>query len=211
MRKDNLLFLGIGIAYIAMAITQFFKPQLFPMALYMTIAWASLSLSLFELFKSLLNIFHVITKLYEDIISSEKSISEREISVLQKYQCFNNQIEQNKELLSFLESKNSIAQGYRKKEKALEIIEKVMTVIEIASCCAMFAMMPLKVIPNDLQRNKELGVLSLLSFALIFVSYYVRIRFDADSQRERLMSKRNQSNYYLDLMEKMSEDKTDNT
>ncbi|MBR3135404.1 MAG: hypothetical protein IKG32_00120 [Clostridia bacterium] len=210
MRKGKELLLGFSITYCILAIVQWIKPQLFPISLYLAIAWASLGMALIELFKSLIDKYRTGVRLIEQKIDDSARATSDEISLLQQCHGFEREIESNNAILSLLKDERKKVEKYRQTEKRLVFAEKVLSIVQIVFCCLMLIITPLKAVPNDLNNNKLLSILGLLSFALLFFSYYCRIQFDFQEETEKLVHDRIYSKYYLNLMNRMIEQKENN-
>lgn len=210
MRKGSEILLGFSITYCVLAIVQWIKPQLFPISLYIAIAWASLGIALIELFKSLIDNYRTGLRLMEQNIADSARFASDENTLLQHGHGFEKEIESNNTILSSLKGAEGRIEKYKRTEKRLTFVEKVLSVVQIVFCCLMLIITPLKAIPNDLSNNKLLGILGLLSFALLFFSYYCRMQFDFQEEAEKAAQYRGFSKYYLNLMSRMVEHKEDN-
>ena len=86
-------------------------------------------------------------------------------------------------------------------------VENVLTIIQVVICGLMLILTPLKAIPNDIENNKVLGILGLITFAFLFISAFFLSKYDKKNEHEKQMERNAVSNYYLNLMKKMTEEK----
>lgn len=206
MNKSNYLFLGIGISYIVIAIIQACVPGVLGANIYVTVAFVSFELTLLELIKSTTNICFSNIKRYEKTVDDYIGLLQRNITVFKPYSLFDNDTK-------MFEDKLQTVLGSNKKDKYKKIyyfLKKTvscLTVFQIVFCSIQIIVSPLKIIPYDLITTKTINVLSLLSLAFMFVSYFIvnaSISIDKEEQ-DKLAIEKNVSNYYLDKIESINE------
>lgn len=205
MKQANILLLGIGIAYAALALIQWIQPALFPISLYLGVAWASLCISILEMIRSANQLFRTNIQRMDKSNSAQQEIMNRLSAVLQNYDNLKSESEAVNAASQELEDNRKERQKYQKIVHILMIVEKVLTIIQVAMCGLMLILTPLRKIPNDIENNKVLGVLGLITFAMLFFSAYFQNRYDLKDMQEKQTEFAWISNYYLNLMEKMTE------
>ena len=89
MNKGNYLFLGIGISYIVVAIIQATLPGVLSVNLYVTVAFISLELTLFELIKSVAQLFYRSIENYEKMRVDYINLLEKNIAAFKPFSILN--------------------------------------------------------------------------------------------------------------------------
>lgn len=206
MNKGNYLFLGIGISYIVVAIIQACAHGVLGANIYVTVAFISLELTLLELIKSTTNAYCSNWEQYERTRNNYIGLLQRNISVFKPYSFFNDDTKVFEDKLQTVQNNNK-TDKYRKRYCFLKKMVRCLTIVQIIFCSVQIIVTPLKIIPYDLFTTKTINVLSLLSFAFMFVSYFVSntsISIDKEEQ-DKLAIELNVSNYYLDKIESINE------
>lgn len=211
MNKQSYFYIGIACSIATLAIIQCIIPKMLPINLYLDIAWISLELTMLELFKSTIKAYSQNKKRTEVVIRNELNYCNRLLVIFNHIPDFSDEYksytEMKSKLLTELDSiKNS------KRERILIKIEKVVIILQVTICFVQFPLMFIKKIPDNLYSDKLLGVLSLLSFALLIVSYYIS-SISEDSVKfmdEKTEITNGFNEYYISLFEKAMIRKRDN-
>lgn len=208
MQKGNYLYLGIAAVFITFAIIQWSNTNLLPTSIYYYVAWASFELALFELFKAA---FQALKRLHTRTVrlrKQELDLCERQITVFSKIPSMVDEVKRSEERKDDLNTISII----KKNEKRIRRIEKIIdiaTIIQIIFLFATFAQAMLRSIPNGVNENRIVGILSLLTIGLLFVSYFMTNKIETDIAEGELITNSigNTANYYLDLINTIADDR----
>ena len=205
--RKNYTLLALGIVYMIIATIQIFTSGIIAMQLYFSVAFISLSTTLCEFLKSCINWICTIGATATAIaIDGTKTIG-KDIELIKQYPSLSElkgQLQtEYEDLTKRLEPKKETS-----RDKRLKIIGSIIPFIEIFDILFFAIITPLKIIPNDLLTNKVINIMSLLSVALAFLSIYMS---DATSNTLDYYKEKSHiycqiSNFYLDIIKKISED-----
>lgn len=203
MNKGNYLYLGVSAAFLTLAVLQFQHEDMLPMSIYMYVAWSSLELSLLELLKATTKHLRAIQLTQIRMTQDELNKCNRHIKVFGKFAALDKVVEN--EII--IRDKLELEMEELKKRKRVDNLEKVVnacTIVQIIACFVSFARISMRTVPNTLATNKTIGVLGLLSFALLSFSYY--LTHSAEDEMTEIREKNNISNdlseYYTEVLEK---------
>lgn len=206
MNKGNYLFLGIGISYIVIAIIQACAPGVLGANIYVTTAFISFELTLLEFIKSTTNAYCANFEQYEKTQNNYICLLQRNISVFKPYSFFDDYTKMLENKLQTVQVSNKMDKD-RKRYYFLKKIVHYLTVIQIIFCSIQIIVTPLKIVPDGLITTKTINVLSLLSLAFMFVSYFISNAniLICKEAKDKLEIEMNISNYYLDKIESINE------
>ncbi len=174
MSRGNYFILGIAISYLIVAVIQFINPQTLGAAVYVTVSFVSFEFATIELIKSLINMIKENLNIGEKIINDEYERLKSTIASTEKYESLQNETLRCK---SELENLEKISTKFKNKNKRyIEISQKlysVLSALQIIICMVQIIIIPLKLIPYDSLTNKTINVISLISFAMVFFSYFI--------------------------------------
>ena len=206
LNKSNYLYLGIGISYIVIAIIQACIPGVLGANIYVTVAFVSFELTLLELIKSTTNAYCSNCEQYERTRNNYIGLLQRNIAVFKPYSFFDDDTKMFEDKLQTVQGSNK-TDKYRKRYCFLKKMVSCLTVFQIVFCSIQIIVTPLKIIPYDLITTKTINVLSLLSFAFMFVSYFISSASNSIDKEEQDKSaiELNVSNYYLDKIKSINE------
>ena len=206
--RGNVLLLGVALSYTVIAILQFTTTSLFPMALYVSVAWVSLCFALLELIKTLIQLIQELHGQKLAILQKALYSCNKHIAVLSKHkslepelQQFQNYQEKLIQQESEIKKKNGLITRLRKAVRFL-------TAGQIVFSCVMVAVTLLKTIPNNNCNNKMVGTLSLLSFAVLLFTYYLKSAIEpmTSTETEQYLKLADENEqYYLNLLERVAE------
>lgn len=159
MRKsDNYFVLAFGVCFLIMACIQIRLDGLLPAWVFFAIAFVSINLNVYSIFKNLWHYFQdVLNKKYEEIlqISNKGSYcdSEKEKFALQRYE-------------------------KRKKQwdKVFGALNLIFDISVIISTVIIILLSSIKKIPYDFKTNKIISVATLISFSLSFLALFIASR-----------------------------------
>ncbi len=186
LNKNNYILLGMAISYMLIAIIQVRIDGLLPAAVYVTIAFVSLEFTLFEMTKSMIGYSINIMKKMNMNLKLQAEIIEKSMKIYNKFGGFDNEIQTMKnELKILLQSDKSTVNNIQ--IKRLEKIRYVISCIQVIICTVQIMIAPLKVIPYDKLTNKVINVITIISFAFMFLSYFFEDFYNSpiDYEQER--------------------------
>ena len=207
MNKSNYILLGVAISYILIAIIQIKIDGLLPASVYVTIAFVSLEFTTFELLKSTIGFLIHILKVINTIAKLRTEFIERSIKTYDKFNILSNETKLLKKELIMLPSSDTLVQNNRK-IKALEKFVMAVSCIQIVICTIQIMITPLKLIPYDKLTNKMINVMTLISFAFMFLSYFLSSINDNynNYQKEKWHIYETTCSEYLKILEKVASD-----
>lgn len=164
----------MSISYILIAIIQIKIDGLLPASLYVTVAFVSLEFTTFEMLKSMINSSIRSLQRINIMAKSQTEFIERSIKTYDKFNDLNNEIKCLKDELTMLPDNDNCAKNNRK-IKYLRKICSLMSCIQIVICTIQIMITPLKFIPYDKFTNEVINVVTLVSFAFMFLSYFFQI------------------------------------
>lgn len=207
MNKSNYILLGVAISYILIAIIQIRVDGLLPASLYVTVAFVSLEFTVFEMLKSMINSsIHSLQRI-NMIAKSRTDFIERSIKTYDRFNVLNNETKWLKDELKMLPNNDNLAKN-NKKIKYLRKLFSIMSCIQIIICTIQIMITPFKFIPYDKLTNKVINVVTLFSFAFMFLSYFFSNFWDGDDafQEERWHVYETTCSDYLKILEKVASD-----
>ena len=200
----NYFLLGIAASYLALAVVQATLPGLLPMHLYVTVAYASLGISFLELIRSILKRIYDLRNSRRETLRRELDICEKHIQVLSKYSALEEDLKQHQEIQRKLKVRKEAIQN-QKHSQWPKHVSNIVSCLQIVYICIMAAITMVKKIPNDLSSNRVICFNSLVSFALLFISFYVGSSMETDdsvSIASHLSDVEEIERYYLNLLDK---------
>lgn len=172
MNKSNYILLGVAISYILIAIIQINIDGLLPASVYVTVAFVSLEFTTFEMLKSTTCFLIHSLKVINIIAKSRTEFIERSIKTYDRFNVLGNETKFLKNELTMLPNSDILVQNNRK-IKALEKFIMAVSGIQIVICTIQIMITPLKLIPYDKLTNKMINAMTLISFAFMFLSYFI--------------------------------------
>ena len=172
MNKSNYILLGVAISYILIAIIRINIDGLLPASVYVTVAFVSLEFTTFEMLKSTTCFLIHSIKVINIIAKSRTEFIERSIKTYDRFNVLGNETKFLKNELTMLPNSDILVQNNRK-IKALEKFIMAVSGIQIVICTIQIMITPLKLIPYDKLTNKMINAMTLISFAFMFLSYFI--------------------------------------
>lgn len=204
--RKNYALLALAIVYGIVAVLQFFADGIFSMQLYFSVAFISLLTTLCESMKSCTNWIYTLEQETNTIILEGQEYIKRNIEIVERYP----ELSQVQEKLR--EEYDELSQKVKPKPKTrftkyLNFLDTLIPFVEVFQVICIAIITPLKIIPNNLQTNKIISVLSLLSVTFAFGSMYAN---EATSEIIKHSRARRQdfirtSDYYINLCKTISE------
>lgn len=207
MKRGYFLYLGIAITYISLACIQLSRPEMLSISIYSFVAWASVELALLELIKTLSQYIQRFRLQIIHIKEDELQLCKRQAVAFAKHPKLSEELAVSKAKQHEIEKE--LARLKRKKDvQYLGKAVNAITFTQIAGCFIMFAICITTNTPDNTATNKMIGILSLLSFAFLFISYFVKSSADEQLAESKTLigGVDRLSFYYLDLLEKASLD-----
>lgn len=211
MNKSNFIFLGMATSYILIAIIQSSIDGTLPASIYVTIAFVSLEFSALEILKGLINFLIYNIKQLNTNVKWQKDFIDRNIKVYNNFDVLNDEVTEMKNELTMLQNNYDISKNSRI-IKYWEKILSVVTCVQIIICTIQIIVIPLKLIPYDKLTNKVINVVTLASFAFMFLSYFLSNIYN-DSSRDMEESMNiygTTSSAYLKILEKIASEEKNN-
>lgn len=206
MVNGNIFILGISISYFAVAIIQAIVPGTLSAALYVTVSFVSLELSILELIKICINSLIRNYRIRKQITAGNCAQLHRTIINIEKYKTLYDVVS-----ILRLELKESAHKHQELKKdriyKRLEQVCSIISSVQIILCVLQIVITPLKLIPYDLLTTKVINVCSLMSLAIVFFSYYIS-SWSEDTIRTILSQQQtseNMASFYLTLIENINQ------
>lgn len=206
MVNGNIFILGISISYFAVAIIQAIVPGTLSAALYVTVSFVSLELSILELIKICINSLIRNYRIRKQITAGNCAQLHRTIINIETYQTLYDVVS-----ILRLELKESAHKHQELKKdriyKRLEQVCPIISSVQIILCVLQIVITPLKLIPYDLLTTKVINVCSLMSLAIVFFSYYIS-SWSEDTIRTILSQQQtseNMASFYLALIENINQ------
>lgn len=207
MNKSNYILLGVAISYILIAIIQINIDGLLPASVYVTVAFVSLEFTTFEMLKSTTCFLIHSLKVINIIAKSRTEFIERSIKTYDRFNVLGNETKFLKNELTMLPNSDILVQNNRK-IKALEKFIMAVSGIQIVICTIQIMITPLKLIPYDKLTNKMINAMTLISFAFMFLSYFISNISDNhnNDQKEKWHIYETICFGYLEILEKVAAD-----
>ena len=206
MVNGNIFILGISISYFAVAIIQAIVPGTLSAALYVTVSFVSLELSILELIKICINSLIRTYRILKQITAGNCAKLHKTIINIEKYKTLYDVVSALR-----LELKESAHKHQELKKdriyKRLEQVCPIISSVQIILCVLQIIITPLKLIPYDLLTTKVINVCSLMSLAVVFFSYYIS-SWSEDTLRTILSQQQtseNMASFYLALIENINQ------
>ena len=205
--KSNILFIGTAVFFISLALIQVFTPDMLPMSIYVFIAFASLELAFLELIKTIAKSIKYLHMDQIRLLNDELDLCNQTIEIFNGFCSLEEIVEYNQNYRIVIESKISKTKSL-KRVKILDAIIKLLTGFQVIFLFVQLALSLTKFIPNNLISNKTIGVLGLLSFSVVLISYFVTITINdmRNDNKQKIHISKTLSNYYLGLLERVSKD-----
>lgn len=172
LNKSNYILLGMAISYILIAVIQIRTDGLLPATLYVTVAFVSLEFTIFEMLKSTIGFLIYSLKMINTIGKLRMEFIDRSIKAYDKFNVSGNETKLLKNELAMLLDNDSLVKNNRK-VKYWEKILSIISCAQITICTIQIIITPLKLIPYDNLTNKLINVITLISFAFMFLSYFL--------------------------------------
>lgn len=170
--RINIFIIGIASAYLILFFVQISSPNLLPNNIYLTVAWVSLSLSITELIKNLLLSFNVNSNNFKEFLNKTYNIFSK-LEVLEEDEKSKEFI--NKEKNEFTLNANNKT---LKHNKTLKMFGDLFVNLGYIMSMIILIMTPLKKIPNTIEITKDISVITLITFVIMFVSIAINDYFN---------------------------------
>lgn len=207
LNKSNYILLGMAISYILIAVIQIRTDGLLPATLYVTVAFVSLEFTIFEMLKSTIGFLIYSLKMINTIGKVRTKFIDRSINAYDKFNVLRNETELLKNELAMLPDNDSLVKNNRK-IKYWEKILSIISCVQVTICTIQIMITPLKLIPYDNLTNELINAITLISFAFMFLSYFLSSIKDNQKnyQEERWRIYENTCFEYLEILEKVASD-----
>lgn len=205
MKESNYILFGVAVSYFLIAIIQMKMDGLLPASLYVTVAFVSLEFTVFEMFKSVIDcLVHNLQK--TDIkVKSRKEFIKKSIKIYDRFNILKSESKKLEDELIMLSYNENLTRN-NGKIKRLKGLFFVMSCIQTIVCTMQIMITPLKLIPYDKLTNKVINIVTLVSFACMFLSCFFSNLWNEhnDFQEERWHIYEVVSSDYLEMLEKIA-------
>ena len=201
MSKGNYFFLGIAISYLVVAIIQLNIPGVISASVFATVAFVSLELTILETIKIIANNFVKTNKAMIKVAEERCLEIENILSIIKKYPVLEEDVHKLQDEKAYM---TDIIKT-KERSKMLRFTEKIYSrlfALQIVVCIVQITITPLKIIPYDIITTKTINILTLITFAFMFFTYFVS-NFENDRYeriQEKLLVNKKTSEYYLNLL-----------
>ena len=195
--------MAVSIAFLILAMIQFFNPKLLNTSFYFSIAFVSFLFSLAELIKNIADNMEITALKRKQVIIRKIEMLEKRIKTFETYEELSDNIKIDKIELNRL--KKIDTDKLIKISRSVQWLDKLLIFFEFIFCVVMTILTLLKAVPNDIQTNKIINILSLISFSLFLFTLYINtyikdficnIETEEDIKYER-------DYYYLSILDKI--------
>lgn len=204
MNKGNYFFLGIGISYLIVAIIQMIVPKALSAVVFVTVAFISLELTMLEFLKTLSEILLKINRDMICIAKERRSEIKSILSIIEK----NSKLEE--EIRKLKEEEVYMTDLIKKQEqsKTVSFVKKINSLLfalQIIMCMVQIIVIPLKIIPYDAITTKMINIVTLITFSIMFFSYFVSNKMNDKYEltSAKLLVNKDTTEYYLKLLKKI--------
>lgn len=181
-----------------------------PKSIQFSVAFASLQLTLLEIFKSTFRYIKINHQFRIDIIQDEIDLCDRKIAALKNFHSFDEDVRSGQEYRQKLLSEAEKTKK-EKKIKVLELITKGITFFQVSFLFIQMLLLMVHGISSRFCTDPIINATGILAFAFLILSYFIT-KAQNDSFNEYKDKKRisdSISNYYIELIERIAEKKED--
>lgn len=203
----NNLFLGIVIFFVTLGTVQLFLPHLLPMSVYFYVAFASFELSVLELIKVLSNQIVLNYLKRKEIAKVEEQLVKRQLEIKKRTEVLCHGTDKDEEYIYYLKSVQDSSKDNRRIHVLGQFVQGI-TVVQVFLLVVQFALTIVKIVPENIYTEKVIGILTLFSFANVFLSYYLIQANNADMNCDycRFDIYHKTTRFYLDMLDSATKD-----
>ncbi len=204
----NYCFLGVSVAFIICAYIQWKVDGVLPAWLYLLIASASLSISLFEIVKDLLEALLWSCSRIISLKEECSEIAQKHIGLFSKIASLEREKKDFQRLLINDDGKVLISKNKRRL-RTINKVQDIITCIEIILVTVMIITAPLRKIPYDEKTTRIINVITILSFGVMFLAMFIKniIEEEKVQSQAMLFIEKNSMSYYLSVIDKIIQEK----
>ena len=205
MNRNNYILLGMAISYILIAIIQIRIDGLLPASLYVTVAFVSLEFTIMEMLKSTTKyLIHRLNKA-DEMNKENVELFKRSIKTYSQFAVLSEDAKEYEDAMT-ISIKDDISNINSKKVKKLIKLNSSVSCVQIIVCTIQIIITPLKAIPYDKMTTDVLNAMTLISFAMMFLSLFFSSIWD--DYNSDLMEKRKVYKHtltmHLDILDKIA-------
>lgn len=171
VNKNNYILLGMTVSYILVAVIQIRIDGLLPASLYVTVAFVSLEFTMLEMIKNVGFYFLYGMNRWNKMHETYVELFERSIKTYSKFNVLNEVKKEYENAIISLQNDSELSK-YKKRTKAINQIISIVSCVQIIICTIQIIITPLKVIPYDQMTNKTINAIMLISFAMMYLSFF---------------------------------------
>lgn len=207
INKGNYCFLGVSVAYIICACIQWRIEGVLPAWLYLLIAFTSLTISIFELIKDLIEGLIWFSNSYINLRKHADSLAQKHIQLYSHNPSLEPEMQEFQRMLIDEDGRRSIKQNTKRIQTANKL-QNIVSCIEIVFVTIMIIMSPLKVIPYDAVTMKCINVVTIFTFGVMFLSLFFKNMIEEEKAYTKavLYHEDISTSYYLNILKKIKAD-----
>lgn len=195
----------MAISYILIAVIQIRMDGLLPGSLYVTVAFVSLEFTILEMLKSTTKyLIHGLNKSNE-MNKANVELFRRSIKTYSQFAVLSEDTKEYENAMT-ISIKDSKSYANSKKVKKLNKMLSIVSCVQIIVCTMQIIITPLKAIPYDKMTTGVLNAITLISFAMMFLSLFFSSIWD--DYNSDLMEKRKIYEHtltmHLDILDKIA-------
>ena len=205
MFGKNIFLLALAIVYVILAIVQANINGLFEAKFYHSIVFISFIVTSAELIRGLAKDIILYLREYNKTGESEIMLAKQHLYVFQEYHFLESET---KYFQTISEQKQNLSEE-KKDRKFINFFsnfDTIVSFIEVLLVVAVLLIFPLFNPPDSLNNRIILNVVSLITLAFAFISIFCNefIAEDLKQSKEKIKYEIIHSNYYLDIIKKIS-------
>ena len=212
MNRSSYLYLGFALSSIVLAIIQWRSSEILSISVYYTIATISLWVSILELIKTLFRFFQKNSSNIKTLSQDAIEQNNKHIEILGRFDELTEEKQKHIDYRKKIVERNKLTYNNDKKERFLKKTIDIVSVLQILVVCVFVTLRLANTVPNNIANNRSICVSSLLSFAFLLISYFVKEKNDLllRYSDELIYIEKKNEEYYLGLLEKVAPKQTDN-
>lgn len=201
MPRKNSFLLALAIVYGILAIIQANMNGLFETKFYHSIVFISFIVTGCEAVKGRIDEIIRCKVRFKSYTESETMLAKQHIDIYNRYPFLNDDINSFKMIIDRNEKNQQ-----SKSQKGWYYFYYIVSFIEVLSLVVIILFIPVLNIPDTLNNDRVISVISLLTLAFSFYSIYINdyIAEELKESKEKIEYETKHSNYYLDIIKKIS-------
>lgn len=164
----------MAISYILIAVIQIRIDGLLPASLYVTVAFVSLEFTILEMLKSMtINLIHGLNK-FNEMNKMNVELFRRSVQTYSKFTFLNKEMKEYEDAITILSNDSNLNKNNERIKKLSKMIS-IVSCAQVIICTIQIIIIPLKAIPYDKMTTKVINAITLISFAMMFLSLFFQV------------------------------------